>query len=100
MIIRCKINVTKIEKAKLFHGEQGVYLDFTLLENKNGVDQYGNHFMIIQDASKEERKAGVKGAILGNAKKLEPRGQPAQRQAGKPAPVAGDGPADDDSVPF
>ena len=99
MIIKAKINVTKIEKAKLFHGEQGVYLDFTLLENKNGVDQYGNHFMIVQDVSKEERESGVKGAILGNAKKLEPRGQPAPRQAGKPAPVAGDEPPDGE-IPF
>ena len=31
-------------------------------------DQYGNDFRVTQDVSKEAREAGVRGAILGNAK--------------------------------
>ena len=101
MIIKARINVSKIDKSKMFVGKKGTYLDITLLENKNGVDEYGNHFMVVQDVSKEEREAGVKGAILGNAKKLEPRGQGAPRQARQSAPpVAGDGPPESDDVPF
>ena len=73
MIIKVKIDVSKIDKTKLFKGEKGTYLDITLLENKNGIDQYGNSFMVVQDVSKEERLAGVKGAILGNGKIFQPQ---------------------------
>ena len=101
MKIKAKINVSKIDKSKIFVGRQGAYLDITLLENKNGVDEYGNHFMVVQDVSKEDREAGIRGAILGNAKKLEPLGRGAPQQARQSAPpVAGDGPPKSDDVPF
>lgn len=101
MIIKARINVSKIDKSKMFVGKKGTYLDITLLENKNGPDEYGNHFMVVQDVSKEDRQAGVKGAILGNAKKLEPRGQEAPRQASKQAPAAaGAEPNDGSDIPF
>lgn len=89
-IIRLKIDVTKIDKAKLFKGEKGTYLDCTLLYNSD-ADQYGNNGMIIQDATKEERESGNKGAILGNAKEFKSGGTVT------PAPAAN--PADDD-LPF
>jgi hypothetical protein len=95
MIIKVKIDVSKINKAYLFKGAKGTYLDITLLENRDGVDQYGNSFMVVQDVSKADREAGIKGAILGNGKVLEAKGgQPKQS-----APVQGQ---DDgtDSVPF
>ena len=97
MIIKCKINVSKIDKSKMFVGKQGTYLDITLLENKNGPDEYGNHFMVVQDVSKEDRQAGVKGAILGNAKKLEPSGQGATQKARQSPPAATD---DGSDIPF
>lgn len=68
-IIRLKIDVTKIDKAKLFKGEKGTYLSCTLLLN-DATDNYGNNGMIVQDTTKEEREAGNKGAILGNCKVL------------------------------
>jgi hypothetical protein len=71
MIIKVKIDCKKIDKTKLFHGEKGVYLDCTLLENRDGTDQYGNNFMVVQDVSKADRESGIKGAILGNGKILE-----------------------------
>jgi hypothetical protein len=92
MIIKAKIDVTKIDKSKLFKGAKGTYLDITLLENRDGVDQYGNNFMVVQDVSKADREAGIKGAILGNAKIQERRGQPPA--AAVTAPDAGD------DVPF
>lgn len=71
-VIKLKIDVTKIDKTKLFTGKNGAkYLDASILVKDNGeLDEYENCGMIVQDVSKEERAAGKKGAILGNAKPL------------------------------
>ncbi len=66
--ISLKINVSKIDKTRLFDGKNGKYLDCTIFVDPDTVDQYGNHGMITQDVTKEEKNSGVKGAILGNAK--------------------------------
>ena len=66
-IIRLKLDVSKIDKTKLYKGEKGTYLSCTLLLN-DAVDNYGNNGMIVQESTKEERDAGIKGAILGNCK--------------------------------
>lgn len=68
-IISVRIDVLKIDKAKLFKGEKGTYLDVVLLM-KDAPDAYGNHGMAVQQVTKEERAAGIKGNILGNAKIL------------------------------
>jgi hypothetical protein len=68
-IIKGKIDVSKIDKERLYKGKKGTYLDFALIPTPNG--QYGNTHMIVQEVSKEERDSGVKGAILGNAKVSE-----------------------------
>lgn len=66
-MIVAKINVIKIDKSKLFDGKNGAkYLDVCLIETPN--DQYGNDYMAVQGVSKEERDAGKRGEILGNAK--------------------------------
>ena len=68
-MITAKIDCTKIDKSKLFLGKNGAkYLDIVLIESKN--DQYGNDYMVVQSVSQEERAAGKRGAILGNAKIL------------------------------
>lgn len=66
-IISVRIDVMKIDKARLFVGEKGTYLDITLLM-RDQADSYGNHGMVVQQVTKEERLAGTKGPILGNAK--------------------------------
>ena len=66
-IINLKIDLTKIDKTKLYVGEKGTYLDCTLLYNE-ATDTYGNNGMIVQQTTKEERAAGKKGNILGNGK--------------------------------
>lgn len=77
-ILNLKIDVTKIDKEKLFKGEKGTYLDCTIFL-KDQKDGYGNNGMITQSTTKEERESGNKGAILGNcklmgdAKKSEPK---------------------------
>jgi len=65
-MITAKIDVTKIDKKRLFVGKSGTYLDFLLIETPN--DTYGNDFMIVESVTKEEREKGIKGRILGNAK--------------------------------
>jgi hypothetical protein len=65
--ISIKLDVTKINKEKLFKGEKGTYLDATIIM-KDEPDQYGNIGMVVQNSTKEERDAGVKSAILGNVK--------------------------------
>jgi Ser-tRNA(Ala) deacylase AlaX len=69
-LVAIKIDVSKIDKARLFQGKNGAqYLDATVFINEE-AGQYGDHGMITQSVSKEEREAGVKGAILGNVKTL------------------------------
>jgi hypothetical protein len=87
--ISIKLDVTKIDKAKLYKGDKGTYLDATILM-KDEADQYGNIGMIVQNVSKEEREAGVKGAILGNVKYIAKQVQPVTLMP----------PIDDDSLPF
>lgn len=68
-LIAVKINVKKLDKSKFFEGKNGaLYADIVLMENRDGQDQYGNDFMVVQGSTKEEREAGQRGAILGNAK--------------------------------
>ena len=64
-MITLKIDVTKIDKNRLFRGEKGTYLDCVLIETPNS--EYSD-YMIKQSVSKEERENGVEGNILGNAK--------------------------------
>lgn len=66
--VQLKIDVTKIDKARLFKGAKGTYLDATVFVDLGEADQYGNHGMITQDVSKDERDAGQRGEILGNCK--------------------------------
>ena len=66
--VNLKIDVTNIEKARLFQGEKGTYLDAQVFVDVDEKDQYGNNGMITQAVSKDERDQGVKGAILGNCR--------------------------------
>ena len=66
--VSLKIDVSKIEKARLYKGQKGTYLDATVFIDVDQQDQYGYNGMITQDVKKEEKDQGVKGAILGNCK--------------------------------
>ena len=65
--VRLKIDVSKIDKASLFRGKKGVYLDATAFIDLDQLDQYNNSGMITQDLSKERSQGGEKGPILGNS---------------------------------
>ena len=64
--VNLKIDVTKINKEKLFKGKNGaVYLDATVFIDIDNKDDYGNNGMITQSKKKDSTE---KGSILGNAK--------------------------------
>ena len=88
------IDVTKIEKDKLYKGKKGTYLNISIIW-KDQPDEYGNHGMVVQDVGKEAREAGEQGAILGNVKNLQ------VKQKSQPEPEhRPDNPDDGDSLPF
>lgn len=89
-----KIDCTKIDKAFLFKGKAGTYLDIALIPNKTGRDQYGNDGMIVQSISKQARQEGKRGPILGNYVEMESK----QEQQPKKSVPLDIGPEDD--IPF
>lgn len=94
--IALKIDVSKIDKERLFKGTKGTYLDAVAFIDTETETQYGDHGMITQSVSKEEKAAGVKGAILGNGKIIW-REEGLVAAAPTPTPAA-DG--FDDDIPF
>lgn len=96
-----KINVSKIAKDKMFKGRDGTYLDIALLPNRDGEDSYGNHYMIVQSVSKEDKAKGIKGAILGNAKIYKRQASEPRQERSRPEPAAKPlTPEEKDDVPF
>ncbi|MCG3776919.1 MAG: hypothetical protein JW395_3791 [Nitrospira sp.] len=96
-----KIDVKKISKEHLYVGEKCTYLDIMLHENNEGKDRFGNDGFITQSVSKEAKAQGIKGPIIGNWRKLEPRGGTIGAAPVKEkAPKVEGGDDDSDSVPF
>ena len=77
--IEIKIDVTKIEKARLYQGEKGTYLTITSFVDTDNQDQYGNNGMVTHKKEQNEERA----PILGNSKVFWTDGaqyQPAPQQ--------------------
>ena len=89
MLILLKINLDKLDKERLYQGQKGLYLDAVLAVGET-PDQYGNCGMITQSVSQEERKSGVKGAILGNGKIIAGEGKPRPKQSSEPKHISED----------
>jgi len=66
-LISLKIDVSKIDKTKLFKGEKGTYLDLTVSVNDE-PDNYGNDVAAWQGQTKEEVSAKAQKTYLGNGK--------------------------------
>lgn len=100
-MITVKVDVTKIDEARLFKGAKGTYLDLILIETPNG--EYGD-FIVKQSVTKEEREAKLQMPILGNAKWLGQRPAEAGAQSSRPAvaerPTQAADETLDDSIPF
>jgi len=105
--VNLSIDVKSIDKARLVAHQNGkTYLNMTAFISPDEPDQYGQHGMITQDVSKQEKDNGVKGPILGNAKvfwkdnaQQQQQGmQQAQYAVNAPAPAKDD--FEDSSIPF
>lgn len=76
MPIKAKLNLSKIDKNKVFEGKNGKYLDIVLIETPN--DKYGNDWMVVEDTKKDQPK----GNILGNGKNSGGRSQSGNSTSG------------------
>ena len=65
-LLRAKIDVTKIDKALLFKGKKGTYLDLNIWINDK-PDKYGNDCSIAQKTGKDK-----KPNYIGNGKFYTP----------------------------
>ena len=66
-LLSLKIDVSKIDKSKLFQGQKGTYLDLTISLNDE-LDNYGNDVTAWQGQTEEERKNKANRNFLGNGK--------------------------------
>ena len=101
--IEISIDVTKIEKERLFQGKKGKYLTLTTFIDTEQTDKYDNHGFISQKVSKEEREQKVQTPILGNCKVFYTDGQQQQQSSENYARSAKPKPEEDefsDSIPF
>jgi hypothetical protein len=101
-LISIKIDVTKIDKARLFKGEKGTYLDADLWINDE-PDQYGNDGSISMSQTKEEREAKIAKIYIGKGKKVYGWDGEASKPKAKPAAPRYAGRQQDDSgedIPF
>ena len=53
--VNMSINVSKIDKARLFEGKQGKYLDVITFIDVDEVGQYGDNGMVVEGITKEEK---------------------------------------------
>lgn len=95
-MITLKIDVTKIDKSRLFKGAKGTYLDLVLFDTED--DKYGNDFRVVQSVTKEEREKGVKGIVLGSGKIIGGKPQQPRRNDTEPHPSGSY--EDSDDIPF
>ena len=79
--IGLKIDLTKIDKARIIEGKKGKYIDLTTFIDLEQQDQYGNNGFIAHSMSKDERAQGMQGSIVGNTKVFYTDKQPQQQQA-------------------
>lgn len=97
MSISISIDVTKIDRSRIKdHSNGSKYLDLTLIDTPDS--QYGDHYMVVQKSSADERQAGVKLPILGNGKDWSRIDQ--QQAPQQPAPPAQQTADDGDDIPF
>lgn len=106
--ISLKIDVTKIDKARIHEGAKGKYVDLTAFIDTENAGQYGDNGFISQSVTREEKEQGVKLPILGNVKVFwkqapDPNNisdQQRRPQAPPPPPPFEDDGESIDDVPF
>jgi hypothetical protein len=66
-IISGNINLSKIDKSKVYEGKKGKYYPVTVVIN-NEVGEYGDSGYIMTEQTKEQREAKEQKSYLGNVK--------------------------------
>ena len=97
-----------VAENNVFVGKKGAYLEMTLLENRDGKDQFDNDGFASIDIGKERREAGERGPIVGNWKHMGQKPKvnltpPKNRPPVAPRPQADadlDVLPDGDAIPF
>jgi len=74
--IEVRIDVSKIDKARLYKGEKGTYLTMTAFVDPINQDKYGNNGMVTHKKNQDEQQA----PILGNTKVFWSEGLPVSQQ--------------------
>ena len=77
-LISLNIDVTKIDKTRLYKGEKGTYLKLTA-KILDEADQYGRDVQVWEEQTEEERKAKQDRNFLGGGKTVwtsSPQEQP------------------------
>ena len=101
--ISVRIDVTKIDKSRLFKGEKGTYLNLTTFVDLDNKDQYEKNGFISQEVTKEEQAQKVQTPILGNVKVFWSDRQSANQTpqaASSGHAVGGDSDYYNDDIPF
>lgn len=95
-----KVDLQKIDKAHLFQGKKGLYLDLVLFNTPES--EYGDDFVVKQDLGKEAREQGKESPILGNAKAWAiGEGSPCSKGDAMPSSTPSKpAPASSDDLPF
>tara|TARA_R100000353_G_C6422717_1_gene173670 strand:+ start:116 stop:436 length:321 start_codon:yes stop_codon:yes gene_type:complete len=73
-IISGNINLSKIDKSKIYEGKKGKYYPVTVVIN-NEVGEYGDSGYIMTEQTKEQREAKEAKNYLGNVKVIWTDGQ-------------------------
>jgi len=99
-MIKIKLDVSKIDKSRLYKGAKGTYLDLVVYENES-PNTYGNDYSVKQDCTKEDRDNGVKMPYIGNGKRIGQKAPPPQQARNIPrAQPAAQDVEDDSEIPF
>ena len=88
-IISGNINLSKINKDKIYEGKKGKYYPVTVVIN-NEVGEYGDSGYIMTEQTKDERDASIPNEYLGNVKVIWTDGQnvdTTNKNVASPAPA-------------
>ena len=73
-IVSANIDLTKINKSKIYEGKKGKYYPITIVLNDE-PGQYGDSGYIMTEQTKDERDAKTQKEYLGNVKVVWTNGQ-------------------------
>tara|TARA_R110000850_G_scaffold256463_1_gene382347 strand:- start:238 stop:549 length:312 start_codon:yes stop_codon:yes gene_type:complete len=100
-IVSGSIDLTKIDKSKIFEGKKGKYYPITLvLNDEQGM--YGDSGYIQTEQTKEERDAKQPKTYLGNVKVVWTNGQNVviAQKDGQQQSITADAPSAETDLPF